>query len=109
MREMMSVLLPAGNGTIRRTGRSGQAASPLCAAAAPAANRPTKIIASSRIILAFPWAQSSSLCPAFKLARESMDRMIGLVRRHRHVAGYDDWLPPFGVAAPASRVLILRA
>jgi len=34
-----------------------------------------------------------------------MDRMIGLVRRHRHVAGYDDWLPPFGVAAPASRVL----
>ena len=33
----MSVLLPAGNGTISRNGRSGQAASPLCASAALAA------------------------------------------------------------------------
>ena len=34
IRAMMSVLLPAGNGTIRRIGRSGHPASPVCATAA---------------------------------------------------------------------------
>ena len=60
---MMSVLLPAGNGTISRIGRSGQGASPVCAAAVPAASIAANAIEMSRIIANPPGvARSQRTC-----------------------------------------------
>jgi hypothetical protein len=51
MRAMMSVLLPAGNGTTRRIGRCGHAPSLLCPAAPAASASHANMIEASRIIL----------------------------------------------------------